>query len=110
MGCYLVTRTILKKGRYETTHEAGSLARVLSEARALVASAKASRPEVRIDKRSGEEPLSVGVILRTARANQVLVVFHATLWPDDGSLSPAARQAADPNNPETVLRDFILGT
>lgn len=109
MGCYLVTRTILRKGRYETTHEAGSLARVLSEARALVASAKATRPEVRIDKRAGEEPLSVGLILRTARASQVVAVFHATLEPDEASLSPGARQAADPDNTEAVLRDFILG-
>jgi hypothetical protein len=64
---------------------------------------------MRIDKRPGQEPLSIGVILRTARANQVVVVFHATQGPGDGSLSAAARQAADPDATETMLRDFILG-
>jgi hypothetical protein len=40
MGCYLITPAVLRKGRYEINHEARSLARLMSEAQALVASAR----------------------------------------------------------------------
>jgi hypothetical protein len=62
MGCDLITRTVLGKGVYQTTHEVGSLARVLGEAQAIVAKARdrVSTPDVRIDKRTGEEPRESG--------------------------------------------------
>jgi hypothetical protein len=112
MGCDLITRTVLGKGVYQTTHEVGSLARVLGEAQAIVAKARdrVSTPDVRIDKRTGEEPLQISVILRTARANQVIALFHAVRGPSDERLPPAAPQAADPNATEASLRDFILGS
>jgi hypothetical protein len=85
---------------------------VLSEAQAMVAKARGrvSTPDVRIDKRSGEEPLSISVMLRTVRANQVIAVFHAVRGPGDELVPPAALQAADPNGTEASLRDFILGS
>jgi len=112
MGCYLATRIVLKKGVYQTTHEVGFLARVLSEAQAMVAKARGgvSSPDVRIDKRSGEEPRYISVMLRTARTHQIAEVFHASRGPGDELLPPAALQAADPNGTEASLRDFILGS
>jgi hypothetical protein len=40
MRSYLITRTVLRKRGYRTTHEVGSLARVLSEAQTMVAKAR----------------------------------------------------------------------
>jgi hypothetical protein len=112
MGCYLTTRIVANKGVYQTTYDVGSLARVLSEAQAIVAKARGgvSTADVRIDKRSGEEPRYISVMLRTARTNQIAEVFHASRGPGDELLPPAALQAADPNSTEASLRDFILGS
>jgi hypothetical protein len=38
--CYLATWIVLKKGAYQTIHEVGSLARVQSEAQAMVTAIK----------------------------------------------------------------------
>jgi hypothetical protein len=73
------------------------------------ARSRVSTPDIRIDKRSGEEPLYISVMLRTARTNQVAEVFHASQGAGDALLPPAALQAADPNSTEASLRDFILG-
>jgi hypothetical protein len=111
MGCYLITRTVLRKGGYKTTHEVGSLARVMSEAQAMVAAAKGkvSTPDLNIDKQGGAEPRSIALMLRTARTNQISEVYQATRGAGDERLPPAARQVADPNSTEASLREFILG-